>query len=234
MAQVKKWFVAGWLAMVLSSVASADDFQKGVEAYGDGDYPTAIKVFTPLAEKDKNPRAQFNLGLLYDHEKDYKQSEKWYKLAAENGVTQAQFNLGLKYNNGEGIEKDVKKAMNWWRKAAENGHAQAQYNLGVKYIEGDGVPPNIEEAVKWTRNAAEQGYVLAQFNLGLLYKEEGAKQDYILAYKWLDITTAQEDKALATIAEEILDKLAERMTDEQIAEAQEIAQQCLANDYKDC
>ena len=50
--------------MMLAAPISAQDFQKGLEAYENGDYATALKEWTPLAEGG-NSRAQFNLGVMY-------------------------------------------------------------------------------------------------------------------------------------------------------------------------
>ena len=48
-----------------SGVSWSADFQKGFDAYSRGDYATALKEFTPLAEQGNAP-AQSNLGLMYE------------------------------------------------------------------------------------------------------------------------------------------------------------------------
>ena len=48
-----------------SGVSWSADFQKGSNAYSRGDYATALKEFTPLAEQGY-ARAQSNLGLMYE------------------------------------------------------------------------------------------------------------------------------------------------------------------------
>ena len=40
------------------------DFQKGVAAYNNGDFATALREWTPLAEQG-DADAQYNLGLMY-------------------------------------------------------------------------------------------------------------------------------------------------------------------------
>ena len=41
------------------------DFQKGFTSHESGDYATALREWTPLAEQG-NANAQVNLGLMYD------------------------------------------------------------------------------------------------------------------------------------------------------------------------
>ena len=74
------------LSVLLGSSASAD-FQKGFTAAQSGDYATALREWTPLAEQG-DADAQYNLGLMYENRRgvpqDYKTAVKWYRLAAEN------------------------------------------------------------------------------------------------------------------------------------------------------
>ena len=102
------------LALVSFSVGWSGDFQKGVDAYNNGDYATALKDWTPLADLG-NVKAQYNLGLMYDMGKgvlqDYKEAVRWYQLAAEQGYSSAQHNLGLLYFNGQGVSQDHQEAV---------------------------------------------------------------------------------------------------------------------------
>ena len=92
------------IAVLLGSagVSWSADFQKGLAAHQRGDFATALREWTPLAEQGDAP-AQFNLGLMYDNgqgvPQDDKTAVKWYRLAAEQGVAVAQFNLGFMYDN---------------------------------------------------------------------------------------------------------------------------------------
>ena len=73
------------------------DFQKGMAAALSGDYATALKEWTTLAEQG-DADAQYNLGRLYSNGngvlQDYKTAAKWYTLSAEQGTAKAQFLLG--------------------------------------------------------------------------------------------------------------------------------------------
>ena len=88
------------------------------------------------------------------------------------------------------------------------------YSLGL------GVPQDDREAARWFRLAAEQGLARAQSNLGIMYAEgAGVPEDMVLAYMWSNLAAAQGNES----AQRNKDLLEERMTREQIAEAQRLS-----------
>jgi len=69
------------LCVLLASGASADDFRKGIDAFNNEDYVTALAEWQPLAERgDLN--AMYNVGLIYDEglgvEVDKEKALEWY------------------------------------------------------------------------------------------------------------------------------------------------------------
>ena len=111
------------------------------------------------------------------------------------------------------------------RKAAEQGQWQAQSNLGEMYENGRGVPQDYVQAVAWYRKAAEQGYVRPQHSLASMYANgEGVPQDYVAAHKWYILAAS---RTLVPTSQkryaELRDLTAKRMTPQQIAEAQRLA-----------
>ncbi len=64
------------------------DFHVGVEAWGRGDYDTALQEFRLLAEQG-HEQAQVNLGIMSSQglgvPKDSVQAYRWYTLAASQG-----------------------------------------------------------------------------------------------------------------------------------------------------
>ena len=153
------------------SVATAQDFQKGLTAYSAGDYATAIQEWTPLAEAGDVP-VQYNLGVMYDNgqgvPQDYAEAVKWYRLAADQGYAGAQTNLGLMYDNGQGVPQDYAEAMKWWRLAADQGFANAQTNLGVMYENGQGLLQDNVMAHMWYNIGAANGNELGGTNRGII------------------------------------------------------------------
>ncbi|MDA9163032.1 sel1 repeat family protein, partial [Alphaproteobacteria bacterium] len=91
------------LLLLVPSLSWGADFVKGLTAYNQGDYVTAIKEWTPLAEQGIAD-VQYNLGVMYEKGQgvvqNYKTASEWYTLAAEQGHAKAQYNLGLMYQNG--------------------------------------------------------------------------------------------------------------------------------------
>ena len=150
---------------------------------------------------------------------------RWFRLAADQGHADAQFELGVKYETGEGVPQDDAEAVRWYRLAAEQGYVGAQHNLGFAYRTGAGVPQDDTEAVRWFRLAAEQGHADAQFALAVGFAEGlGVSQDDVQAYLWYTVAyVTYQTGDEREMAVEYRDVVAERMTPEQIAEAQRLA-----------
>jgi TPR repeat protein len=78
------------------------------------------------------------------------------------------------------------------------------------------------EVFRLTAAAAEQNFALAQRRLGIMYMDgTDIPQDYVQAHKWLNLSAAQGD----TDAGRFRDWVAEKMTLDQIAEAQKLARE---------
>ena len=145
---------------------------------------------------------------------------------AEQGDASAQSNLGLMYATGKGVPQDDAEAVRWYRLAAEQGHAEAQATLGAMYAIGRGVPQDDVEAVRWVRLAAEQGHAEAQGALGAMYMNgRGAPQDDETAHVWLNLAASRSTGEQRDEYVEARDAVAERMTREQLAEAQRRARE---------
>ena len=116
------------------------------------------------------------------------------------------------------VTQDYQEAVKWYR--------LPKYNLGLMYDNGEGVPQDYQEAVKWFRPAAEQGNAYAQNNLGLMYRSGyGVPQDYVQAHKWLNLAASRTTTGELKDIRLARDKLAEKMTALQVAEAQLLARE---------
>ena len=122
------------------------------------------------------------------------------------------------YNRGN-YETALKK----FRPLGERGDPAAQFLLGEMYGHGKGVPQDYSVAMKWYRLAANQGLADAQYTLGLWYVlgEKGGPQDYVLAHMWLTLA-AHEGEQGAFKPKDILEN---KMTPDQLAEAQRLARE---------
>lgn len=196
------------------------DFHKGLKAYQEGDYKTALKEFQPLVNQG-NAEAQYYLGLMFKKgqgvKENHKQGDDWLRKAAEQGHSMAQYNLGLTYEDW-----DYKETVNWYTKAAEHGNSLAQHNLGHLFDYGRGVPIDRKQAVEWYTKAAMQGNVEAQNDLGFMhYKGRGVPQDLVHAYTWWSISSSQgyENAKISR------DKIIKEMPPNQIAEGKELSEE---------
>ena len=175
-----------------------------------------VLLLTPLAHGDF--REGMDAAKRGDHETAL---NEWLPLAAQGDID-AQFALGFLYNTGQGVPQDYAQAHKWYLKAAAQGHATAQVNLGVLYANGQGVPSDYAQARKWYLKAAAQGHARAQVKLGVLYAEgRSVPQDYVFSHMWFNLAAAQGEE-LAVIGR---DQIAQKMTQEQIAEAQRLARE---------
>jgi clan AA aspartic protease (TIGR02281 family) len=164
---------------------------------------------------------------------DYATAMRFFRPLAESGHAKAQQYVGFMYDYGRGVQQSSVQAAMWYRKAAEQGNDLAQNSLGLLYLTGDGVPKNYDEAMKWTLMAAKQGNAAAQSGVSMNYKRGlGVPQNYILAYMWEKVSG--HDPYYEQVARKALNELALHMAPSQIAEAENLAQQCIETRYEDC
>ena len=173
----------------------------------------------------------FEDGVAAHEKKDFTTAVRKYKSAAAQGNTSAQINLGFMYRNGQGVVQDYAEAMSWFKLAAAQGYAQAQTDVGYMYSEGQGVIQDYAEAVRWYKLAAAQGMAEAQSNLGMMYGNgAGVVQDYLRAHMWFNLAAAVGHSTAVTGR----DLVAKLMTQQQVAEAQKLARECQARNFKNC
>ena len=168
----------------------------------------------------------FDRGLQYDDAGNHVNALEWYRKAADQGYAVAQVILGWHYHTGEGVPQDDAEAARWYRLAADQGDAVAQQSLGCVYREGKGVPQDDAESVRWFRLAAEQGRADAQHDLACSYRDgNGVPQDYVQAHMWYSLSASQSSEAEWANRAKNRDLTAQRMTPDQLAEAQRLARE---------
>ena len=171
---MKKLFILLFFITGFSSSQTwGADFEKGVAAFKSGDYATALKEWTPLAEQG-NANAQYSLGIMYHNGEgviqDYKTAAKWYTRSAERGFAVAQYNLAKMYGQGKGVIQDYKIAVKWYIRSAEQGLADAQNNLAVSFALGNGVIEDNVYAHMWANIARSNGSENASKLLDIIVK----------------------------------------------------------------
>jgi len=223
--------------LILSCSANSEaDFDRGMQAYDREDYAEALRALRPLAERG-HADAQSQLARMYTWgdgvDSDLEESMRWYRLAAEQGHAGAQSALGHRFESGRGVRRDYVESVRWYRLAADQGDVHAQFRLGLLYSSDQrdfgnpdrGLSKDYGKSARYYRMAAEQGHAMAQTLLGSSYaKGRGVPQDYVLAYKWSNLGAANGGFGAAGDRDEV----ASSMTPAQIAEAQKLAREWLA------
>lgn len=109
----------------------------------------------------------------------------------------------------------------WPRLAFDRDNVSDQNRYGVTDNDSDRAAPNIiTEIATWRQLATERNDPNAQVNLGLMYaKGSGVPQDFALAHMWFNLAAAAGDEDAISNR----DYVAERMSPDQITEAQRMA-----------
>jgi TPR repeat protein len=135
---------------------------------------------------------------------------------ADAGIPLAQYLLGIMYLNLMVEPPQDGAALLLLHKSADAGYLSAQTELARMYRNGDGVEQDFAKMMVWYQRAAEQGDVGAQLFVADGYGYGyGVEADLVEAYKWYEIAI----QYWGSLAVRARDVLAEKMTDEEIAEA---------------
>jgi hypothetical protein len=145
--------------------ARIGDYGKGLTAYNNNDFATALREWTPLAEQG-HTYSQYGLGLMYANaygvRKNYKTALKWFRPAADQGNASAQYQIGLYYQfvgstDPESMANALKTAMKWYKLAAEQGNVSAQLMLGEIFSEEEEGVFDAVYALMWFSIVAKSG-----------------------------------------------------------------------------
>lgn len=136
-------------------------FDLGIEAYDQGNYEEAYRLWLPLARENnlaalRNTGHLLRLGLGVDA--DPSKAFDFYERAAEAGLVGAQVNLGNLYAQGIGTKQSHQNAAHWYAKAAKAGHPHAQYELGVLVEQGLGTTQDRDLALALYLASARAGH----------------------------------------------------------------------------
>ncbi|HXI88209.1 MAG TPA: tetratricopeptide repeat protein [Parvularculaceae bacterium] len=141
---------------------------------------------------------------------------------ARGGDARAQYIVGVILLNDLIADAPADKGAAYWiTLAAEQDYVQAQTELARMYKTGDHVAADPDKMLVWYERAADSGDVGAQLFVADAYAYgQGVKVDLVLAYMWYDIAL----EYWGSLAVRARDLAAEKMTAEQVAEAEKRAQ----------
>ncbi len=159
-------FVSAMLGLVMPALANVKD---GVDAWGRGDYKTAVAEWRgPAAAGDAD--AQFNMAQAYKLGRgvpmDLAQAERYYKKAADQGHLQASDNYGLILFQNQ----RRKDALPYLQASANRGEPRAQYVLGTGHFNGDFVEKDWIKAYALMTRASAAGLPQATSNMAQMDK----------------------------------------------------------------
>ena len=186
------------LVLGLAAPVAAAELDEGVAAARSGDYATARRLLSPLADRG-DARAQFDLGFMHAYgwggARNPAEALAWYRKAADQGLPVAQHFLGLAYANGDGVRPDHAEAARWFGRSAAQGFAQAQYMLGLSML--DGRPEERVQGYAWIVMAGQAGVRAAGRvipKLALTETQRAQAQEIIAHWK------PKPESSLATVA----------------------------------
>ena len=128
------------------------------------------------------------LGRLYftptgDFPKDFKEAEKYFKIAADMGNKGAQYKLGLMYEYGY-VTQDIEKAIHYHSLSIAQGDVHSAFHLALLYQHPS--VKNYQQAFHYAEIAAKKGVMEGEFLMGVfLYYGRGCTADENRAYKYL-------------------------------------------------
>jgi len=176
------------VALMLSSLSFAGDFEDGMAALNRSERDKAVIILKRAAKND-HIEAQYELGVFYQGNgrtrKNMATAIKWFRGPAENGHTKAQYALGrlLTYLKG-GLENPT-EGVSLLKSAADNGHSGARYLLARAHYKGVGTPKNTKKAFKIYKQLAEQGHPAAMNMMGFYFaKGLDTPKNVKTANKW--------------------------------------------------
>ncbi|MFQ5565478.1 MAG: tetratricopeptide repeat protein [Paracoccaceae bacterium] len=175
-----------------------------------------LPVMATLLGPVGDARADIRHGIDLFERGHYDEAAVELKAMAEVGVPEAQYLLGVMYLNLMVEPPAPDSALALIEAAAQSGHLPAQTELARMYRAGEGVEQDFTKMMAWYERAAEQGDVGAQLFVADGYGYGyGVEPDLVEAYKWYEIAI----QYWGSLAVRARDVLAEKMTDEEIAEA---------------
>lgn len=194
-----------------------------------GDYAGAMDLLEIAAERDEAAAGAL-LGDMYRMARlgsaDHDTASDWYLVGGRHGYGPAIYGLAMMAKDGWGIVPMNNLRLPLVEDAMEAGMADAVYVLssqpnGVFYMRPEGVSQfdQVHQAGRW-------GLLAAQLDLAERYATgNGVDADPVLAYAWASVALANTDPGLDYIrAHQLEADLGNGLSDEQIAEAQVLAQ----------
>ena len=108
-------------------LAASADYALGLAAFERGDFATAEREFSALAQQG-HPDSQYSLAMLYlkSEPPEYARAIPWLEKSARRGLPDSQYMLGMLSLYGVGLAKNTGQGMHWLALASGQGNEDAQ------------------------------------------------------------------------------------------------------------
>ncbi len=151
----------------------------------------------------------------------YLEAIDYWKKAAAAGDAGSAYRLSEEYFDAKIVKRDLKLAFQYLQQAANGNDARALTDLASMFDYGTGVPEDRKRAAELYLKAARMGMPAAMFNIAsMLETGEGIAMDKVEAYKYYLLSR---DQGFAPFANKALEEIAANMTADQIADAEQRA-----------
>lgn len=159
----------------------------------------------------------------------YLEAIEYWKKAAAAGDAGSAYRLSEEYFDAKIVKRDLKLALQYLKQAADGNDARAITDLASMFDYGTGVPEDRKRAADLYLRAARMGMPAAMFNVAsMLETGEGITMDKVEAYKYYLLSR---DQGFAPFANKALEEIAVNMTADQIAEAEQRADDFIPQSY---
>ena len=159
----------------------------------------------------------------------YLEAIEYWKKAAAAGDAGSAYRLSEEYFDAKIVKRDLKLALQYLKQAADGNDARAITDLASMFDYGTGVPEDRKRAADLYLRAARMGMPAAMFNVAsMLETGEGITMDKVEAYKYYLLSR---DQGFAPFANKALEEIAANMTADQIAEAEQRADDFIPQSY---
>jgi TPR repeat protein len=159
----------------------------------------------------------------------YLDAIEYWKKAAAAGDAGSAYRLSEEFFDAKIVKRDLKLALQYLQQAADGNDARALTDLASMFDYGTGVKQDRKRAAELYLRAARMGMPAAMFNVAsMLETGEGLSMDKVEAYKYYLLSR---DQGFAPFANKALEEIAANMTVDQIAEAEQRADNFIPQNY---
>lgn len=141
-----------WIGVAFAFGLTGSDLDDGKRAYDNGDFATALRKWSLLADQG-NGQALCLVGSMFFDGKGVKQDKQaaatFFRFAADAGSAESELRLATMYMTGDGVRKDADNSLYWNRRAAEHGFPLAQLGMGWRSWAGQTGAQDRVQAYMW-------------------------------------------------------------------------------------